>query len=275
MAKFSSIVIASDMDGTFFGNGGRIVPENMEAIKYFNANGGRFTFLTGRNYPAVICNEQILDIITAPVGFHNGAHIYDLAKKETLEESCIPNNILINLVQYLMSLPDNIDFTLRCAFSFCKMSEKNSKDYEIFKTRYNGCCNIVSYADLETLKVNKVVFSGEIENVEPVREHIEKEFCNTLECTSAGPKYIEIMPKGISKASVIPKLRRLPEFNDAVFFTIGDYENDVEMIKVADFGACPENAFPAAKSAAKIHVCHHDKGAIADLIHIIEEKYIG
>lgn len=275
MAKFDNIVIASDMDGTFFGKSGRIVPENMEAIKYFNANGGHFTFVTGRNYPAVACTDGLFDIVSAPIGFHNGAHIYDVAAKKTLDETCIPNNVLHDVIKYLMSLPDTIDFTLRCAFAFCKMNEKNSKDYEIFKSRYNDCCNIVNYDDLKTLKVNKVVFSGEIENVKPVREYIEKEFCDTLECTSAGPKYVEIMPKGISKATVIPKLRRLSEFNDAVFFAIGDYENDVEMIKTADFGACPENAFPEAKAAAKIHVCHHDDGAIADLIHIIEEKYIG
>lgn len=273
MSKFSNIVIVSDMDGTFLGKGSRIVPENVEAIRYFSNNGGRFTFITGRNYPAVAYMDGLFDIVSAPIGFHNGAHIYDTAKNETVEEICIPNDVLVELIDYLADLPESIDFTLRCAFSFCGIEGRSSRDYNIYKEYYH-CTEIVSRDDLKTLRVNKVVFSGSEENVAPIRRHIENKFGQQLECTSAGPMYIEIMPKSISKATVITKLRKLPEYSDAVFFAIGDYENDVEMIKTADYGACPENAMAKVQSAAKIHVCHHDKGAIADLIRIIEEKYI-
>ena len=35
MGKFDGIIIASDIDGTFLGKKGRMVPENLEAIEYF------------------------------------------------------------------------------------------------------------------------------------------------------------------------------------------------------------------------------------------------
>ena len=48
MGKFDRILIVSDLDGTFLGSGGRMVERNVEKIKFFNANGGLFTFATGR-----------------------------------------------------------------------------------------------------------------------------------------------------------------------------------------------------------------------------------
>ena len=274
MAKFSNILIVSDMDGTFFGEKGRIVPENVEAIKYFNNNGGRFTFITGRNHPAVMGYSELAEIISAPIGFHNGAYIYDTAKKQVLCETFIPYPVALDVCKYLMSLPDEIDFTLRCAFSFHKIDGKNSNDYKLFTKRYD-CCSIIGYNDLKETKVNKIVFSGNVEKIAPVRSYIETAYADSLECTSAGTGYIEIMPKGVTKATVIPKLRALDGYENVKVFAIGDYENDVEMLKTADYGACPENALDAAKAAAKIHVCHHDKGAVAHLIRVIEENYLG
>ena len=44
MGIFDGILILSDFDGTFAGEGGRIVDRNISAIEYFRANGGHFSF---------------------------------------------------------------------------------------------------------------------------------------------------------------------------------------------------------------------------------------
>ena len=48
MGKFENILIFSDIDGTYLGNGRRIIPRNEEAVRYFRSEGGLFTFATGR-----------------------------------------------------------------------------------------------------------------------------------------------------------------------------------------------------------------------------------
>jgi len=50
MGKFDKVIIVSDIDGTFLGKNGRIVPENIEAIEYFKREGGSFTVATGREH---------------------------------------------------------------------------------------------------------------------------------------------------------------------------------------------------------------------------------
>ena len=48
MSKFENIVIASDLDGTYFATGTKLVERNLERVRYFCENGGHFTFATGR-----------------------------------------------------------------------------------------------------------------------------------------------------------------------------------------------------------------------------------
>ena len=40
MGLFDGVIIVSDIDGTFLGRGGRLVPENLEKIRYFQERGG-------------------------------------------------------------------------------------------------------------------------------------------------------------------------------------------------------------------------------------------
>ena len=46
MGKFSGILICSDFDGTL-AVGGHVVEKNIDAIRYFQENGGLFSVITG------------------------------------------------------------------------------------------------------------------------------------------------------------------------------------------------------------------------------------
>ena len=52
---------------------------------------------------------------------------------------------------------------------------------------------------------------------------------------------------------------------------IGDFENDVEMIKKAGVGIAVANACPAAKEVADIVTVSNEEHAIAKIIYSIEE----
>ena len=48
MGKFDGILICTDLDGTLINSSEKVSKENLDAIEYFKANGGLFTFVTGR-----------------------------------------------------------------------------------------------------------------------------------------------------------------------------------------------------------------------------------
>ena len=70
MGLFDGIIIVSDIDGTFLGKQSRLVPRNLERIRWFQENGGQFTIATGREffivYPSVPQVEGICNSIEWP-----------------------------------------------------------------------------------------------------------------------------------------------------------------------------------------------------------------
>ena len=50
MGLFDGTLICTDLDGTLLNNNYQASPENGEAFRYFQAEGGRLTFITGRLY---------------------------------------------------------------------------------------------------------------------------------------------------------------------------------------------------------------------------------
>ena len=255
------------------GKNSRIVPENIEAIKYFNENGGKFTFITGRNHTTAIHKyPELVQYISAPVAFHNGVCIYDVVKDEIVMQNPLDSELTNDIYRFLMSLYPEVNATLRCARGFYSIYPEQFSDW--FK-KFEEFCHTITFDTLNTITVDKIVFTGKIETFPEMRRIINEKYGDAVDCTSASESSVEIMPRGINKGFAVQKLRTLPSLSGSRFFAIGDYENDIEMLSEADISACPANALDSVKELCDIHVCHHDKGAIAELIHIIEEKYIG
>ena len=86
MKKFEDIVIATDLDGTFFGNESKLIDKNLSAIKYFTDNGGHFTIVTGRMlYNVLKPFPNAADYVNIPIIVCDGACIYDLKASKTIK----------------------------------------------------------------------------------------------------------------------------------------------------------------------------------------------
>ena len=76
MGKFDGLLLASDFDDTLYGLDLRIPERNLEAIRYFTGEGGRFAVATGRAYRTIAPNAQLVPM-KAPAVLSNGAARYD------------------------------------------------------------------------------------------------------------------------------------------------------------------------------------------------------
>ncbi len=84
----------------------------------------------------------------------------------------------------------------------------------------------------------------------------------------------EILPKGINKGVVIEKLAEYLGIDKKMTIAIGDYNNDVAMLKKAGVGIAVANASPEALAAADIVTVSNEEHAIARVICDIEEGKI-
>ena len=86
MAKFSGLLLVTDIDGTLIGGEPKICEYNAKKIKYFIENGGFFTIATGRCVDA--CREIIEGVeLSAPAAVLNGTVLYDFKNENVLKSS--------------------------------------------------------------------------------------------------------------------------------------------------------------------------------------------
>ena len=76
----------------------------------------------------------------------------------------------------------------------------------------------------------------------------------------------EILPKGISKGVALCKMADLFGIDVNRTIAVGDYNNDVSMIKAAKLGFAVSNAVDEAKSVADYITVSNNESAIAVII---------
>ena len=123
MGKFSGYLMVSDLDKTFFAEGTDIPPRNIEAVKYFIENGGKFTLATGRG--AVAAKIIAADIPqNAPEILFNGAMLYDMAREEVIEQHGVNTPDMVSLMHSIIEkYPDIMLVVFKDDKMYC-ISEK-------------------------------------------------------------------------------------------------------------------------------------------------------
>ena len=84
----------------------------------------------------------------------------------------------------------------------------------------------------------------------------------------------EILPKGISKGAVLPRLAEHLGLDMKRTVAVGDYNNDISMLKAAGVGIAVSNATEEAKAAADLVTVSNEEHAIAKIIYDIENGNI-
>ena len=244
MARYDNILLCSDLDGTLRNSKGEISEENIQAIKYFCDNGGLFTLCTGRSpsYAKELCQKG-LTINTALIAL-NGAMIYDLDKNEILYENPI----------------DKTEF-----FDVDKFIEENKQYiggaiFHSLETKY-------SYAEIGDDKLYKIVFVSETaEASKMLRNLIEKQSNGRYFLTNSWDVGLELLAKNSTKGECILRIREHINRRINKTVCVGDYENDIPMLKAADLSYAVGNALPEVRNVADRITVTNNENAIAKII---------
>jgi hydroxymethylpyrimidine pyrophosphatase-like HAD family hydrolase len=82
----------------------------------------------------------------------------------------------------------------------------------------------------------------------------------------SSPRFIEMVSSTCTKEEGIRRVLQYQKTEGKTIIAIGDYLNDIEMLKMADIAACPENSIDDVKKTARIITCVNNDGAVGDLI---------
>ena len=274
MGIFEGCLLACDVDGTLISD--EIFPKrNFEAIEYFKDEGGTVCLSTGRTAAALSPIVSRYKGI-GPSVVANGSMIYNVETKQVLYRKRLTKADKELTLEILSLYPD-------------AGIEMHNGDRVIVINRTNESDDHENYEKIPTVFLPKEsIFDYDIEKILFLFPNKERRAsaaafaqAKNSSCTFAysaalisGKKryYLEQLPNDTSKAKTLQKLIDMFSFDHQKVFAIGDYYNDLEMIKSAYISACPNTSPDEIKAAADYVVGSPQDGAVADFIEILKDK---
>lgn len=274
MKRFEHIILASDMDGTFLSKTREGRTRNREAIEYFKAQGGHFTFATGRN------PQQVLDVVpdTAellnfPAVTCNGSCLYDFTCDREISRYLLEYEAVRDLVYWLQREDPTVGVRGAAQDRFwfnCMDNPYIREDYESLGTRRRTVAPVETWQEAP---LYKLAIRAEEETLERLRAPMTEAFRGRLEITQSGKTLIDVQHAGRTKAILLRELVERSEIEHPLLCVVGDYDNDLEMLQIADLPCCPANAEECVKRICRLEVCHCNEGAIAEVIEYLDRTH--
>lgn len=265
----SKVVLLSDMDGTLLTNEKLISDADRAAIERFTALGGRFTVATGRTIQSFEQYRAMLEL-RYPIIMYNGAAIHDYTADKTLYTHPLPQEAKAIAMEILELMPDAGGEVLRTDGTYVF----RNNDYQQLHTKLCGITP--NYAELPDIPDGgwlKVLFAMAPEDVPYMELLVKQNGYDTVSFVKSSEIFLEMLPLGVSKGSALAEYRKLPGMEDCTFVSVGDFDNDIEMLLEADVGACPASAEASVKEKADLILTRtNNEGAVAELIGYIIDK---
>ncbi|SKA97241.1 hypothetical protein SAMN05443428_12427 [Caloramator quimbayensis] len=271
MKKYEGYLLVSDLDGTLLDSNKNISKENIDAISHFVENGGLFAVATGRTEMNLFPYIKNLNI-NCPCILYNGSVIYDIESRKFVKCSFIKNQYIINPLKKVLEKYKNICVQIFTEGKMYIVSGDTYMDPYVISEKQP-----FEFADIENIKDKpfiKIILNGEHDVLKEVNSLIEKEVPkNIIEAVFSQSFYLEILPCNVSKGSALIELIDILKIDKKRVIAIGDYCNDIEMIKTAGLGVATKNAHPLLKEAADVTTVSNDDHALYNLIKNIIPKF--
>ena len=273
MGIYSDVLLTADYDRTLTAPDSTIPQRNVEAIRYFMENGGAFTVNTGRSVPMA---RPFLDKVpvNAPLLLYNGSAAYDVQTGKFLFYHEIPLD-LWQTVRTCMELFPDMTVEVQGVDAHYRFQENPALDAFC---DHNGCSRGFArpgddlgpflkfsvYGQIRDVTVSHL-FSGteeEYRQIDQVQEILLQRFGACCEVFRAAPRILDIHAKGVSKARSARQLQQ--KLGRKILVCAGDAENDLSMLRDADYAFVPGDAILADRFPT---VCNCADGAVADVIY--------
>lgn len=248
MGKFDGYLICTDYDGTF-ATKGEPVEKNIPAIRYFTENGGYFTIATGRSVDFI--REKGLDtLINAPACLYNGSLVYDYGANKILRTRYLPFTVaeFFDLIKPLLPRVENIDL-YEDVGTWIHQPLGDITGFHLQEKQRKLLCRFATEAEADAFRAAAEML-------------LPPGLCSLSKSWAFG---VEFNPVDGTKGHALDFVKSyLPGVHTTI--GVGNYDNDLSLLRHADISAAPDGSQESVLAAAKLHLRPCADGAIADLI---------
>ena len=273
MGIFSDVLLTVDYDRTLTAPDSTIPERNLEAIRCFMENGGVFTVNTGRSVPMTrVFRDRVP--VNAPLLLYNGSAAYDLQegkltfcheiKMDLWETVRRCEELFPDLTVEVQGIDAHYRFSENPAWDAFSDHQNCAHSFARPGDDLGAFLKFTLYGQFRDVTVAHL-FEGsheEIRRIDEAQRILREEFGEYCEVFRSAARIIDIHAKGVSKARSARELQR--HLGRKILVCIGDAENDLSMMRDADFAFAPADGSIAKDFPT---VCRCADGAVADVIY--------
>ena len=257
-------LFVSDLDGTMLPDGNVVSAENIAAVRRAVEAGVTVTIATGRMFEAALPVARALGV-DVPIISYNGGLIKSPSGR-VYEEHTVDSALAHDII------------------AFCKERGWYIQSYSGGVLRYVEACDESRfYENSQKLTGEAVGWDGLFAHTEgncklllvtkelsvtlARAEAVLAAFGERVDVTRSADCLIEIVPKGISKASALRSLAAKLGIAIEETMAIGDAYNDLPMLKAAGKSIAMGNAFPEVKEVTDYETLTCEENGLAAAIY--------
>lgn len=282
-------LLALDMDDTLLDDN-RILTETVKnSLQKLIFKDREVTLASGR-FPASLWLHAKHIGIKTPLVALNGGAIVDPVTGEAIKINYLDNKISLKISDYIAKKKSYVQFYGYNILFVKELNEENRlwplKNVVIspnMQLSYNNYRNQVNYIqvkevgsirDFLSMHDTQIIKATVLDNNVDLVETLYSEMCEWSEITitRTGQKRFDINPSGVSKKTALEEICNQLNIKSSEVVAVGDYDNDIEMLKWAGYGVAMENGNENVKRTAQYITARNTEDGVAKLVNTMIES---
>jgi len=252
-------MVVTDMDGTLLNSQHEVSPKFFELFEKLRRRDIKFVAASGRQYNSIIDKLDAIkdDIIVVA---ENGAFV----KKQDQELLATPleQHTIIETMELLRNV-EGIHPVL-CAKNNAYINRNSDIFLNKLREYYSefSVLDDISSYNGEVLKIAIYHFESSEKFIYPMVKHLESE----LKVKVSGENWLDISHMNANKGYALQHIQEKYGISRHETMVFGDYNNDLEMLSMADFSFAMANAHPNVKKASNYLTSSNDDFGVENIL---------
>lgn len=268
--SLKDIIIVLDMDNTLLTAQKGIPLCNIETIKLFISLGGNFTVATGRTVESVRRYLPQLPL-SAPAITYGGAVLYDFANERRIQNKIINKKSALAAIKAVQDNYYGIGIEIMAENGEIYVVAANEYTYKhtlLEKLKY-----IICQPEHILCEWNKVLFATSNKQQHEISAFLNAKHYDGIYFIATHKNYFEIMTSNASKGIALHELCSYLNIPVENSIAIGDYFNDLEIMKAAGYAVAVKHAPIEVQKVADEITASCTEGGVGQFIYSLIKKY--